>query len=372
MIFDAPSRVRRWTVLIISAAVVVILAAWGFPRVGGAPLEDRTAELQAQLDSLKPGGQLSLEPEVYAHSGVLRLRVPDVRINGNGATLQATNDATSSVQIIADGVSLSNLTLTAPTGGNRYASADQQKLVLSGDRDTISNVSIAGSAAAGVFVTGASNFNIENVNVTGTRADGIHMTGGSRNGVVRDVKTGDTGDDAVAVVSYASDGAPSRDIQIDGVEVASTRLGRGISVVGGQNVAIRNFSVARTSGAGIYVASEGDPFNTGSTDAVSVANGSVSGANTDAGSMQGALLVYSGNGAQHVRGVQVSDVDVTNTPASAGRSVGVIVDNGSVGDIALRNIRITDSSAAPFFANAPSGSYSTSDWTVDGNPTTPR
>jgi hypothetical protein len=82
----------------LAVALVIATVAFGLvftPSASAAP-GDSTAALQAKFDALSPGGTLS---------GVIVIRVPNVQINGNGATLQATNDATSSVQIKAEGVS---------------------------------------------------------------------------------------------------------------------------------------------------------------------------------------------------------------------------------------------------------------------------
>jgi Right handed beta helix region len=354
------------------ALVAVAVAAAAFVCVDsaspsrGAP---GTGDLQAQLDALQPGETLKLEPRVYSHSGVLKLRVPGVHIDGNGATFQATNDETSAVQIVADGVQLSDLTLTAPAGGKRWSGLDQHKLVLSGAQDSVTHVSIAGSAAAGIFVDGASGFKISDVNVTGTRADGIHMTGGSNHGTVDDVRTNQTGDDGVAVVSYAADAAPCSDIQLNRVDVGGTTWGRGISVVGGRNVAIAGFSVANTSAAGVYVATEGG-YDTDSVDTVTISDGTVNGVNHDPDVVQGAILVYSGNPGKHVSGVQISRVSIAGTSETATRNVGLITDGGSVDGISLTDISIRDSQLPAFFTDAPAGSFSTSGWALQGSPIT--
>ena len=323
----------------------------------GAPATDSAASLQAQLDAVPPGGSLTLEPRTYTHADVIKLRVPGVRIDGNGATLEATNDATSAVQITADGVQLANVTLKAPSGGKRWSSLDQAKLAISGSHDSVSQVTIVGSAASGIAVDGARDFSVQGVSISATRADGIHITGGSHNGVVDNVRTDQTGDDAVAVVSPVADGAPCSDIQITNVSVASTRWGRGISVVGGRNVSIRGFSVANTSAAGIYVATEGAPFYTDSVEGVDVSGGTITGANQDATVVQGAVLVYSGSPGKKVTNARVSDVAISGTPSSAQRNVGLIVDEGSVSGISFSGISIDGSGAEQFFTNAPASSY---------------
>jgi Right handed beta helix region len=354
-------------IVVIIAAVIILVGSHTTTFLRDAPLADSTDALQSQFDALKPGGILKLDPQLYLHHGVITLRVPDVRIDGNGATFQATNDETSSVQITADRVQLTNLNLTAATEGKRWEGLDQHKLVVSGDQDTLTHISIVGSAAAGIFVHGAQNFRIEDVSISGTRADGIHMTGGSGNGVVDNVRTDQTGDDGIAVVSYDADIEPCHDILVSQTVVTNSRA-RGITVVGGRNVTIRGFSVSGPSAAGIYVASEGDPYYTQSVESVTVSGGSVSSANQDSGIVHGAILLYAGNAGKYVRDVQISDVKISATPAWADRDVGIVIDAGSVGGISLKNISIDNSNVPVLYSDAPAGSITASGWTQDGKP----
>jgi hypothetical protein len=222
--------------------------------------EDQTAVLQQQFDALQPGASLKLEAVVYPHSGVLKIRVPGVHIDGSGAILQATSDATSSVQILADDVTLTNIKLSAPGTGPRMHGTDQQKLLVAGDGDIVSNISVAGSAAAGVFVNGAQNFTLTDIDVANTRADGVHITSGASHGVLSNIRTAQTGDDGVAVVSYQDDPLTCTDISINDVVIRGNTHGRGLSIVGATDVRMRGFSIANTQAAGVYVATEGNPY----------------------------------------------------------------------------------------------------------------
>jgi YVTN family beta-propeller protein len=331
------------------------------------PSGDATAYLQAKFDALKPGDTLTLSPGVYQHSGVLQIRVSGVTINGNGATLQATNDATSAVQILADNVTVSNLTLTAPLTGPRYDSLAQHKLVIEGNGNTINDVTINGSAAAGVFVYGASNFTLNRVIVMNTRADGIHMTHGANNGHVNYAVTQNTGDDGISVISYS--GEPiDHDIVITSPTVIGTTWGRGLSVVGGQNISYTNINVSGTDAAGVYIASEGSPWNTLSTNNVTITGGTVTGANTSKTTQQGAVLIYNGNANQSVTNVTISGLTISGTPSSAYRNVGIVLGAGKISNIAFNNIVVTNTTAVPFAtsSNVTRSMYTTSGWTLNG------
>ena len=129
-----PEKSRRGRlVLAVGTAAVAVFVPWTLCAVSASSAgADSTDALQARLDALEPGGYLKLSPQVYEHHGVLKVRVRGVHIDGNGATLQSTNDETSAFEISADDVQLTNITLAAPTEGTRFNGLDQHKLVLSG------------------------------------------------------------------------------------------------------------------------------------------------------------------------------------------------------------------------------------------------
>lgn len=360
---------RRVTV--VAATTALLLAGCQSSSAAPDPVTDTTALLQARLDALNPGDTLRLEPGDYAHSGILRVEVPDVTIDGGGAvTLRATNDETSAVEVLADGVTITNLTLAAPPEGIRWYADQQHKLVVRGDRSTIRDVAVVGSAGAGIFLHGATHFTVENVDIAGTRADGLHITGGSAYGRVDGVRTDETGDDGVAVVSYDHDEATSHDISVTDVSVGSTRWGRGITVVGGEHIQISDFTIARTSSAGLYIANEGDPYFTRSVAHVSVSNGTITGANWDAGIEQGAILVYSGNRGRFVRDVSISKISVSETVPTAKRNVAIVDETGrgvdAVNAIALSAIELRNTDLPAFYTNVPARSFSVRDWTLNG------
>ncbi|MFS0897876.1 right-handed parallel beta-helix repeat-containing protein [Mycolicibacterium litorale] len=351
---------------LLTTALVTVLAVLGVQAAHSAP-PDETTSLQAQFDRLRPGDTLRLERRTYFHHGVLRITVPGVRIVGNGATLAATHAPTSAVQIEAPGVAVSEVTLTAPTDGPRHTGLDQHKLVVGGDGVSVTDVTVDGSAAAGVFVDGVTDFRLTRVTVRDTLADGIHMTDGASNGTLDHPRTERTGDDGVAVVSYGTD-RPCAGITITAPVVEGTRWGRGIAVVGGRDVSVRDIMVSRTSGAGVYIASEGAPYYTDSVAGIHVAGGTVTGANTDPAVVHGAVLVYSGHAGHSVRDVSISDLTIAGTPPSAQRNVGVLAGPGSVDGIDLDRITLQSSDIRLLMVDAPAGSVQISDFTVDGRP----
>lgn len=324
---------------------------------------DDTRELQAMFDDVEPGDTVTLEPREYRHSGVIHINTPDVEVNGNGATLIATNDERSAVQIKADGVNVHDLALQAPAEGERWMAPNQHKLVVEGDDVNVHSIQIDGSAGAGIFVQGAKDFSIEDVTVSHTRADGVHMTEGSANGRVEGVRTTMTGDDGVAVVSYQGDPDTVRNVDISDVTVDGTKWGRGMSVVGGEDVTISDFSISKTDSAGLYVGTEGDPYFTRAVRDVKISDGEVKESNVNSSVTQGAIVLYSGNRGQDVGDVTISDMRVEGTPLTAGRNVAVLQDEGcNMFGIEMRGFNILGGPRSSLFIQNPEASVLTDMW----------
>jgi hypothetical protein len=336
--------------------------------------DDDTAALQAMFNNVQPGATLTLDRRVYPHSGVVILTVPNVHIEGNGATLAATNDLTSSVEIRANGVSVSNLNLTAPIGGTRYSGLEQQKLYVHADGVRLNDITITGSAGAGVLLDGASNFVLNQVTVRDSRADGIHMTRGSNHGQVNNPLTERTGDDGVAVVSYGPqfgvNDPPCHNITIESPVVNGTTFGHGVTVRGGENITYRNVKVSGTSGAGVFVDTEGEPFFLQSVNGATIEGGTVTAANNTPGEATGAVVAYGENPGSVTGNVTFSDLTIVNTSEPAQSNIAVVVANGgAVSNIVFRNIAIQQQSQKPvLFANAPRETYTLSGVTDNGSP----
>ena len=337
---------------------------------------DDTATLQAMFNNVQPGATLTLDRRVYPHGGVLTITVPNVHIEGNGATLAATDDLTSAVEIRANGVSVSNLNLTAPIGGTRYSGTEQHKLyVFHADGVRLNDITVTGSAGVGVYLDGASNFVLNRVTVRDSRADGIHMTRGSNNGQVNNPLTERTGDDGVAVVSYGPkfvgvNEPPCRNITIESPVVNGTTSGHGLTVRGGENITYRNVRVSGASGAGLFVDTEAAPYFLQSVNGATFEGGTVTAANTTPGDAMGALVAFGQSPEAVTSNATFSDLTVVNTSESAQSNIAVVtVDGGAVSNIMFRNIAIQQHSQTPvLFANAPRETYTLSGITLNGKP----
>ncbi|SFC99457.1 Pectate lyase superfamily protein [Klenkia taihuensis] len=344
--------------LVVGLLVVVGRGTTVTPEEHGAVGDGRTddtAALQRTLAALEEGDTLELrDGAVYPHAEVLELATSGVHLEGNGAALLATRELTSAVHISGDDVEIEDLTLQLETSTQRFHAWEQMKLRISGDGVQVRRVTVLGAAAAGVYVgNGAGDFLLEDVVVEDSRADGIHMTGGAHDGRVVSPVTRRTGDDGVAVVSYLADEAVTARIVVESPVVEGTTWGRGLSVVGGQDVTYRDIDVRDTDAAGVYIGSEGDPYFTYGSQDVLVEGGRVTGANTNSDKDHGSVLVYTGNERTGAERITVRDLQLVDSRASASWDVGVLRGPGTeIADVTLAGLTIEGGPDQAFWTNA--------------------
>jgi polygalacturonase len=343
-----------------------VLTPEAFGAVGDGVADD-TLALQQALDAVTSGGTVSFaEGKVYRHTDVLVAGVPGSHLTGPGVLL-ATNEERSSFWIAGDNIVVDGgLTFKMGTTTRRWAAWEQMKVRLASvDGVLLRGVNVEGSAAAGIFIGGSSNFLLVDVVVSNTRADGIHMTAGSHDGMLRRPTVLNSGDDGIAVVSYESQGVVCRAITIQSPVVKTTTWGRGLSVVGGEGVTYRNVKVDSSSAAAIYVASEGEPYRTYGTSGVSFLRGKLTRSNTNSQVDHGAVLLNSARAGFSVQGIVLDRISISGTRPEASRQVGVVTYGGTVSNIMLSNLTV-DGGGKAFGGNAPSCAYSTVNWWVDG------
>lgn len=329
---------------------------------------DDTEALQRALSELAPGGTLVLpQGRTYLHSDVLVLGARGATVRGGG-TLLATDEERSALRLEADDLALEDIILGVRRTSRRWDAPDQHRVYAApGTGLSVRRVTVTGSAASGIFLAGRARFLLEDVTVKDTRADGIHLTAGSRAGTVLRPRTSGTGDDGVAVVSYGRDGAPCNSIRVERPRVDGTRGGRGLSVVGGEDISWLDVDVRRTAAAGIYIACEGAPYDTADTKGVSVRGGRVVGANTDAGIDHGSILVFAGRDGGTVTQVDISAIAVVESRTSASSQVNVVDTGGDSADIRISDLVLETASPTPFRTTSPSCCTITG-WTIAGSP----
>lgn len=307
-----------------------------FGAVGNGVADD-TAALRSALASLKAGQTLYLAPgKVYTHSDILAITTAEVTINGGG-TLMATREERSAVFVNADRVKLDGVTLSVASTTRRWETYEQMKLRLAPrDGIVINKVTINGSAAAGMYIGGATNFTISDVTVRNTRADAIHMTEAARDGRIIRPQIYNPGDDGVAVVSYVGNSAPVRRITVTSPRLYGQSWGRGISVVGGQDITYTDVYTDGSAGAAIYIASEAS-WNTMGVSNVLIDGGTLVNSNSNTTMGHGSILVFNSRGNTVVEGVTIRNMTIRNTTRVSGREVGLLSENGGQ----IRNVTMS-------------------------------
>jgi hypothetical protein len=331
---------------------------------------DDTAALQIALNATTTGKTLQIGAgKSCRHTNVLHVKNAGARIIGPGS-LVATNPQQSSFMVEANNVTLDgNLVLKMTANTPRLEAEEHHKLTIrNASGVTVKNITIDGSAAAGIFISATTNYLIQDVTVQNTLADAIHNTNKSSDGnIVRPIIK-NPGDDGIAVVSYHKDNGYTHDITIDSPKVYGQTHGRGISVVGGQNITYKNVYVERSSAAAIYIAAEGNEYDTYGASNIKVLGATLVDSNQDPTVNHGAVHISAYNPGNPLTDITIQDVTIQNTRASSGTNVAAIAYNGGANErIQLLRFTITGGSAKALdTAGTPANQYNSTGWTQNG------
>ncbi|MCE5290199.1 MAG: hypothetical protein LLG14_13320 [Nocardiaceae bacterium] len=360
-------RIRRRSFL--AGAGILAVGCASNQSVGPRRWERSDDSLQSRIDAMLPGETLDLDGSTtYRHDRSLVINTEWVSIRGNGARILATDESKSAVHITADGVTLTNVTVELKASTKRWTGLEQHKIVLDAVQAVrLEDIICVGSAGAGVFVcNGSAWFSLRRIEVRDSRADGIHVTGGSRDGLVDSVRIDGSGDDGMAVVSYLSDSDACRRIGIRGVVVRRQSWGRGVSVVGGDSIEIRDIDVQGSPSAGLLIGTEGDPFNTRAVTAVRVDGGRLVGCNARAEIDHGSVLIAATSATQAINDVQISRMKISRTGDRASAQVSVISDSPTVRGIVLNDFSFDSDRTRLFRSNVPTNDFTLDNWRVSG------
>lgn len=208
------------------------------------------------MAALKSGGAVRFGPGTYRHNRVVNVDRPGIAFVGRDATLLAGDPSHAAIFVSGDGSSLRDLTITSTDPRTRGDRNEHSGIAVMGRRNAIFRVRVSRSKSAGIIVLGAQDFLIACSAVSGTKADGIHVSRESQNGRVISNTVWNSEDDGIAVVSYRPDRQAAH-VVIEGNTVGHIRWGRGIAVVGSNNVIIRRNTISSVAmAAGIIVARE--------------------------------------------------------------------------------------------------------------------
>ncbi|HMN79438.1 MAG TPA: right-handed parallel beta-helix repeat-containing protein [Burkholderiaceae bacterium] len=354
---------------------------------------DQTGAIEQAIRAAGPDAVLLFPPGIYRHARRILVGTAGVQLVGlPGARLHATSLDEQAVFIAADRVALRCFTLTAVTS-ERGTTPWASRIAIYPHFDEsrwVSGVEITGNAViphadggrqhaatntAGIYVVRGSDFRILGNRIVRSLSDGIHVTQGSRDGEIAFNDISQTGDDHIGLVSYGP--APgwlgsasaaqiaeqrvmtvNRDLNVHDNVVSNALWGRGISVVGGERIAIARNTVSDTQmAAGIIVARESSFQTWGSRDVTITGNTITQNQTGDSGERR------TGHGAIEIHALIPAGVD-RGAPIVENLGVHrVVVTGNTIAGAAYAGIRIGSPRGSP----APTRAETVSAIEVTGN-----
>jgi len=325
----------------VAAASLNITAAPYFAKGDG--LTDNTAAINQALGDAAastPRRNVYVPLGTFIHSGVLHIRGVTLSGAGGGTVIQATNPSEGACELSGKDSGIQNCTLVSPAAKDRMNSSHSAAICVNGaTKFTINKVNVGaegmmGAASAGILCAdrASSQGVITGNRILNTLADGIHLTAGAKDIQVSGNTLTNTGDDMIAVVSYRKDGTLVSGVRITKNVCVRQTNGRGISVVGGNDVIIDHNIIQSSDAAGIYIASE-DSYDTFAPSNVQVIGNIIRNANQRHTVTHGGIYVFgraaSENGAAvpyFARNITISGNTLTNTYYMGIRIGGYAVD----------------------------------------------
>jgi hypothetical protein len=265
---------REWAPL--TLVEVVEPEEWGAAGDGST---DDTEAIQRAVDALTPqgGGIVWLSAEsTYRTTDVIRITGDHIKLwapNGRAAILATTGGEDRQQALIVDGttgVGLFGVVLRSDANRRRTALEDSAVALVDATGTELVGLEVTNSASAAIFVFGGSRHTwVEGNHLHHNWADAIHFTDGSRQAWVWDNvifnEAPAAGDDGVACVTYGS-GRRCGEMEWWSNTHLGGDWGRGLVVVGGDDIHIHHNVVRDTAAAGILVASESSYDSPGSDD----------------------------------------------------------------------------------------------------------
>ena len=270
------------------------------------------------------GDAVYIPAGTFAYSGTLTDN--GVTLYGAGTTsiLKALSGANESLILTGSGGSVSNLEMLG-TGSTRLTTWQSGMIWANNASNyTIDNVLINGSSSVGIASVNSTNGNIYSNTVENTLANSITSVDGSSFITISQNQVINSGDDGISIVSYG--GQPIvHDITETGNVVTGIHYGRGMSVVGGNNVQMTgNYVQDGSNGcAALYIASESEWNTLGVSNVTVSGNTYVNGGGSPGGTGQGAITIYDSQGSTYsISGVTIDGNTIVNPLSQAVQFVG--------------------------------------------------
>ena len=234
------------------------------------------ASVESAVAALTSGSTLYFPPGAH-YGNILLNSLDNISIIGDGATLDDVDGTRPVVRlngctnVTIRGLTVTNSSATVRDSVNHGFRLDSCTGVL------MDAVKVTGAEAAGILFSGGQGVHVSRCVITNTLADGIHFTDGVTNFRATGNSVYLSGDDGIAVVSYATSGLCA-DFVISNNTVINGKS-RGIAVVGGDRGTISDNLTRSTRNSGIYIAQE-TAYPTYGCDSILVSDNQVHDANT--------------------------------------------------------------------------------------------
>jgi len=157
---------------------------------------------------------------------------------------------------------IGSINSVATTRGGGY-SGQMNVCVSATDFEIYGGGQLTGASCVGLYLQAATRGSVRDLIVLDSHADAFHTTGGSSFIDFKRLKARRSHDDMFAVVSYGSQKEGiCHHISLSGFDGADSLGGRGLTVVGGEDVIYEDAVLSNVSGFGLYIASEAYPYFT--------------------------------------------------------------------------------------------------------------
>jgi parallel beta-helix repeat protein len=222
----------------------------------GDGIQDDTKAIQAAIDaaSEQGGGKVYLPKGIYILKDSLVIRGDHITLEGAGweTELRIITHPQRVITIEnAKDCIVRNLQVSLGVTGVERNDQDEGIYVTGASNDFLIE-NILGNGK-GIMVRGEMSQGVIRSNtIRDTLADGIHITNGADSIEILDNSLENTGDDAIAVVSYETNQKLVHNIRIIGNQIKNSKA-RGIAHVGGDDVTIWHNTIDGTSSSGILV-----------------------------------------------------------------------------------------------------------------------